>query len=805
MLAQGIKVWKKRASNQHTRQGSLGGLNKLFFGSFCFSLGVATLFLTYQDHIDLSHERSIDSAVQQQTTVARQAVQYLRIATLNTRAKSSVNAMTTKSNGVGHLSESFPSQTGVKSTPQGQVQVSSMQWQGRSLEVVKGEWLYQPKHNQHVEALRKLATKAEGNLQEVIPSVWKLKFNDESKGLTIVQRWLKTHPADSLRPHAIVRGVKHKKRILRTLPDGLPSSLFWFHKQSSFKYARSSTKGGKHVVIALLDTGIAYRSYAYQADARPPKTGKVWQRFAMAPDLAHTRILPGANTLEPEKLPLDDNQHGTFLATLIAGQYGIAPGATLLPVKVLDSQRVGTELSVVQGINYAVSKGADVINLSLVFPANYFPSALLTQAMQKAIAQDVVFIAASGNGGSSTTSQVRFPAAFAPVIAVGGFQLGPKRRQQPAPYSSFGGALDLLAPGGNLSQDNNKDKIPDGIVSQTFAPQDPTHFAPWLMSGTSVSSAYTAGAVALLLGKGIPASSVPSILLRSAQKTRRNRRFQSKTGWGYLQVEKALRAKAKHRKVACYLNVMPVVVAASPGKKQGIVKLEVLNAKKRPLHQAKVWGRWLGEPSKSVEGKTLRSGTVTFTSPEAPTQASIFGFVVNRVVTRSNKECSLTTVFRVSQTALASFQQYEQQGTGSLVVKLAPQALLTAYPSLSHVLQPTNVLIPSGSGLLSSVRVFGDNLLLQYAQAEWPTFSWTSLWSWGAGSASSPLNLGDSSNMTYWTPKGQSMVYWKSLSATFAVSASYKQSHATTASKKTQTCEASSLLASPLFGSDNSQ
>jgi len=98
------------------------------------------------------------------------------------------------------------------------------------------------------------------------------------------------------------------------------------------------------------------------------------------------------------------------------GMTGVAWDASVLPVKVLDEDGVGTDASVAAGITWAADHGATVINLSLGGPQ---PSDVLRQAVDYALARDVVVVAAAGNDGHRTPS---YPAAYPGVVAVGARQ-----------------------------------------------------------------------------------------------------------------------------------------------------------------------------------------------------------------------------------------------------------------------------------------------------------------------------------------------------------------------------------------------
>jgi serine protease len=259
------------------------------------------------------------------------------------------------------------------------------------------------------------------------------------------------------------------------------------------------------VVVAVLDTGVAYEDHA---DA----TGT----YARAPDLAGTAFAPGWDFVNDDAHPNDDQRHGTHVAGVIAAAGGIAsvaPGATILPVKVLDGENAGTELALAEGIRYAVDHGARVINMSLSFPPTYFPSRVLQEAVDYAAQHGVVMVAAVGNHGEDI---VAYPAAFRDVIAVGAsdvpdwYHVFGKSKSLwknvaaflwRAGYSNRSFKVDVVAPAGSIAGDANFDGQPEAVLAQTFAPGDPTSFGYYFYAGTSQAAAEVSALAAVLVAK----------------------------------------------------------------------------------------------------------------------------------------------------------------------------------------------------------------------------------------------------------------------------------------------------------------
>ncbi len=195
-------------------------------------------------------------------------------------------------------------------------------------------------------------------------------------------------------------------------------------------------KLGQGVKVAVIDTGIDLRHPMFQ--------GKL--------DLAHARdYVDGDST--PQEVDGDATSafsagygHGTSVASLILQ---IAPKATILPIRVLDSSGGGDTATVITAINQAVDDGANIINLSL---GSKTTSAALNAAVQYAISKGVAVVCAAGNTGN--TSMI-YPAASAKGTTTqgsGSIGVGSVNSKfLKSKFSSYGTNLELTAPGEGLT------------------------------------------------------------------------------------------------------------------------------------------------------------------------------------------------------------------------------------------------------------------------------------------------------------------------------------------------------------------
>ncbi|NOK05773.1 MULTISPECIES: S8 family serine peptidase [Myxococcus] len=274
---------------------------------------------------------------------------------------------------------------------------------------------------------------------------------------------------------------------------------------------------GKGVVVAVLDTGIAYEDHG---------------DFKQAPDLKGVKFVKGFDFVNDDEHANDDHGHGTHVAGTIAqatnngeGVAGVAFEATLMPVKVLNHFGGGNTADIADAIRFAADKGANVINLSLGGGAY---SQVMASAVEYARKKGVTVVAAAGNGGRAT---VEFPAAYPGAVAVSA--VGPDGVL--APYSSYGKELDIAAPGGDKRRGDQ-----GGILQNTLDPRDVSRFVYASYQGTSMATPHVAAVAAMLYAAGAKGPDEVEQALYAGAKKSADQAWSEQYGHGLLNAEASL-------------------------------------------------------------------------------------------------------------------------------------------------------------------------------------------------------------------------------------------------------------------------
>jgi len=264
----------------------------------------------------------------------------------------------------------------------------------------------------------------------------------------------------------------------------------WHMQQVRAEQAWDIERGSTSVIVAVVDTGVAYRDAPGQ--------------YAQVEDLAGVHFVAGYDFVDNDEFPDDEMGHGTHVTGTVVqatgngiGVAGLAHGCSLMPVRALDENGSGTTATVTEAVTWAVEHGADVVNMSI---GSAFGGPADMEAMQQAAEAGAVLVAATGN---SNQGDIDFPAVSPYVMAVGSVRYDKTR----APYSNYGPGIDIMGPGGDNDVDQNGDSNPDGVYQNTRYPGqgdsnlDASKY--YFVDGTSQATPHVTATAALLISHGI--------------------------------------------------------------------------------------------------------------------------------------------------------------------------------------------------------------------------------------------------------------------------------------------------------------
>jgi subtilisin family serine protease len=229
------------------------------------------------------------------------------------------------------------------------------------------------------------------------------------------------------------------------------------------------------VVVAVLDTGVNYNHQDLAAN--------MWNGGSGIPNHGHDFV-------DSDNEPMDPNGHGTHVAGTIGavgnngtGTTGVCQKASVMAVRVLDTMGDATTVRAIQGINFAVTHGAKVINMSFVGGGSFDP--LFSDAIANAQNSDVVVVVVAGNDTSDVdgASGARYPCNFIQpnLVCVAALD----QNYALASFSNWGAtSVDVGAPGTN--------------ILSTWAGAQSSNSSYNTIDGTSMASPQVAGLASML-------------------------------------------------------------------------------------------------------------------------------------------------------------------------------------------------------------------------------------------------------------------------------------------------------------------
>ncbi|MFK4227655.1 type VII secretion-associated serine protease mycosin [Streptomyces sp. NPDC019890] len=272
---------------------------------------------------------------------------------------------------------------------------------------------------------------------------------------------------------------------------------------------------GKGVRVAVIDTGV--------------DNDNVQLKSAVDASAGRDLLKPDKESSSDDKRgktdgTVDEVGHGTKVAGIIAarprkgtGFVGLAPEATIIPIRQNDEKNSGNDKTMATAIDHAIAKGADVINISQDTTKPLSLGSELNKAVQRAVNAKIVVVASAGNDGMDGKLKNTYPAAFPGVLAVASSD----RNNERAVFSQAGTFVGVAAPGVDVVS-----TVPGN--------------GQCVDNGTSFSAPYVAGVAALLKAK-YPKWSVPQIIAQIEQTAERSiNGHDNFVGWGVVDPVRAL-------------------------------------------------------------------------------------------------------------------------------------------------------------------------------------------------------------------------------------------------------------------------
>lgn len=307
--------------------------------------------------------------------------------------------------------------------------------------------------------------------------------------------------------------------------------------QAEKAWQRAGNRGNKNVIVAVIDTGADYN------------------HESLAPNM-----IPGYNFKDNNADPMDKTSfqnpgHGTHCSGIVGatglidnGTVGMAPGVSIMPLRFLDEKGSGDLNDGIKAIDYAISKGVQVISASWGATVPRATAQPLLEAIKRADDKGIIFVAAAANDGKNNDSTEVYPANNGypnsiTVAASGASDAKPS-------WSNYGTAtVHLASPGEGITSTLPKNKYGD-------------------LSGTSMATPLVSGLVAFLKSQdsSLTGSQIRAILQTTGAKVS-------------IQTACNCRVDAFNAVDAVLSKKMFVVPAAGTLSPQATLSLSILNGK----------------------------------------------------------------------------------------------------------------------------------------------------------------------------------------------------------------------------------
>ncbi len=281
--------------------------------------------------------------------------------------------------------------------------------------------------------------------------------------MTMIAKFVEMKNVEWIEPNGKLYAVTEPKEdpvdgdtFIPRAVDTAPQDKLWALTkiQAQKAWDRAGNKGSTNVTVAVIDTGVDYRhkelaskmvpGYNFRDNNSDPMDKILWD----PPQ--------GREPNDEEKAKLKNPGHGTHCAGIIGasgilqgGMSGMAPGIKIMPLRFLGEDGSGSFDAAVRAVDFAVEKGAKVISASWGAEAPESAVKSLVEAIQRASAKGVIFVAAAANAGKNNDEVGFFPANInAPnLISVAASNIGDTK----ASWSNYGKAkVHIASPGVNI-------------------------------------------------------------------------------------------------------------------------------------------------------------------------------------------------------------------------------------------------------------------------------------------------------------------------------------------------------------------